>query len=122
MTTNNLSTVKPSGQKDDSFFDLVHDLVRQIPLGRVTTYGAIAAALGTRLSARMVGWSLRSAHLAKDPVPKHRVVNRMGLLSGKQHFNPPELMEDLLKKEGVLVKEDTVVDFSRLFWDPVRDL
>ena len=117
-----LTTLKPSGEKDDSFFDLVHEVVRQIPKGRVTSYGAIAACLGTRMSARMVGWALKTAHLAERPVPKHRVVNRVGLLSGKHHFNPPEKMEQLLKKEGVKVKDDTVVEFSRLFWDPAKEL
>jgi methylated-DNA-protein-cysteine methyltransferase-like protein len=117
-----LSTLKPSGEKDDSFFDLVHEVVRQIPKGRVTSYGAIAACLGTRMSARMVGWALKTAHLAERPVPNHRVVNRVGLLSGKHHFNPPEKMEQLLKKEGIQVKDDTVVEFSRLFWDPSKEI
>ena len=78
-----LKAVKPSGGKDDSFFDLVHEVARQIPKGRVTSYGAIATALGTKLSARMVGWAMLSAHHATPPVPAHRVVNRNGLLSGR---------------------------------------
>ncbi|HEY4061763.1 MAG TPA: MGMT family protein [Puia sp.] len=117
-----LSALKPSGGKDDSFFDLVYEVVRQIPKGRVTSYGAIGACLGTRLSARMVGWALRTAYLSEKPVPKHRVVNRVGLLSGRHHFNPPEKMQQLLEKEGVKVKDDKVVDFARLFWDPSKEL
>jgi methylated-DNA-protein-cysteine methyltransferase-like protein len=117
-----LSALKPSGGRDDSFFDLVHAVARQVPRGRVTSYGAIAAALGTRLSARMVGWAMNSSHLARPRVPAHRVVNRAGLLTGKHHFNPPEKMQELLEKEGVIVKDDQVVDFVRLFWDPATEL
>jgi methylated-DNA-protein-cysteine methyltransferase-like protein len=117
-----LNSVKPSGSRDDSFFDLVHAVARQIPRGRVTSYGAIAACLGTRLSARMVGWAMLSAHQVEKPVPAHRVVNRVGLLTGKHHYNPPGRMQELLEKEGVKVKDDKVVDFSRLFWDPAKEL
>jgi methylated-DNA-protein-cysteine methyltransferase-like protein len=117
-----LASVNPSGKKDDSFFDLVFEVTRQIPKGRVTSYGAIAACLGTRLSARMVGWAMHAAGSAKPKVPAHRVVNRNGMLTGKHHFNPPSKMEALLKKEGVKVKNDTVVDFKKLFWDPATEL
>jgi methylated-DNA-protein-cysteine methyltransferase-like protein len=117
-----LASVNPSGKKDDSFFDLVFEVTRQIPKGRVTSYGAIAACLGTRLSARMVGWAMHAAGSAKPKVPAHRVVNRNGMLTGKHHFNPPSKMEALLKKEGVKVKNDTVVDFKNLFWDPATEL
>jgi methylated-DNA-protein-cysteine methyltransferase-like protein len=117
-----LTTLRPSGKKEDSFFDLVHELVRQIPRGRVTSYGAIAACLGTRGSARMVGWALLQTPFAKIPVPNHRVVNRLGLLSGRHHFHPPEKMQQLLEKEGVLVKNERVVDFRKLFWDPALEL
>jgi methylated-DNA-protein-cysteine methyltransferase-like protein len=117
-----LSTVRPSGAKDSSFIEWVHDIARQIPLGRVTSYGAIAACLGTRLSARMVGWAMNASHLAESPVPAHRVVNRNGLLTGKHHFDPPEKMQQLLENEGVAVKNDKVVDFSRLFWDPSKEI
>lgn len=117
-----LASVNPSGKKDDSFFDLVFEVTRQIPKGRVTSYGAIAACLGTKLSARMVGWAMHAAGSAKPKVPAHRVVNRNGMLSGKHHFNPPSKMEDLLKKEGVQVKNDIVVDFKKLFWDPATEL
>jgi methylated-DNA-protein-cysteine methyltransferase-like protein len=117
-----LTVVRPSGVKDDSFFELVHEVARQIPRGRVTSYGAIAACLGTRLSARMVGWAMNSSGSAKKPVPAHRVVNRNGMLTGKHHFNPPSSMEALLKKEGIKVKDEKVVDFKELFWDPAQEL
>jgi methylated-DNA-protein-cysteine methyltransferase-like protein len=117
-----LAAVKPSGGRDDSFFDLVHEVARQIPHGRVTSYGAIAACLGTRLSARMVGWAMNACHLASRPVPAHRVVNSQGLLTGRHHFNPPEKMQQSLEKEGVVVKNDKVVEFTRLFWDPAKEL
>jgi methylated-DNA-protein-cysteine methyltransferase-like protein len=121
-TREKLAVVKPSGAKDDSFFDLAHEVARQIPHGRVTSYGAIAACLGTRMSARMVGWAMLSGVTAEKPVPTHRVVNRNGLLSGRHHYNPPEKMQQLLEKEGVTVKDSIVVDFKKLFWDPAREL
>jgi len=117
-----LTAVNPSGKKDHSFFELVFEVTRQIPKGRVTSYGAIAACLGTKLSARMVGWAMHAASSAKPKVPAHRVVNRNGMLSGKHHFSPPSKMEELLKKEGITVKKDTVVDFKTLFWDPSTEL
>lgn len=117
-----LATVNPSGKKDESFFELVFEVTRQIPRGRVTSYGAIAACLGTKLSARMVGWAMHAAPSAKPKIPAHRVVNRNGMLTGKHHFNPPSKMEELLKKEGVKVVKDTVVDFKKLFWDPATEL
>ena len=108
--------------KEFSFFEDVYEVVRQIPKGRVTSYGAIANYLGTRLSARMVGWAMNAAHTAKPKVPAQRVVNRLGILSGKHHFGTPTLMEELLKKDGVEVKNDTVVDFKNRFWDPAQEL
>lgn len=117
-----LKTVKPSGKKDESFFEQVFDVVRQVPKGRVTTYGAIAAALGTRLSARMVGWAMNAAHNVKPAVPAQRVINRAGLLSGKMHFATPTQMQELLEKEGVKVVDDKVVEFEKLFWDPAVEL
>ena len=117
-----LTTLMPSGKKEDNFFELVFEVARQIPKGRVTSYGAIAACLGTKLSARMVGWAMNGAGNAKSKVPAHRVVNRNGMLSGKHHFSTPDLMEQLLKKEGVKVKNDSVIDFKKLFWDPVEEL
>jgi len=113
-----LNAVKPSGKKEESFFELVYEVTRQIPYGRVTSYGAIAACLGTRLSARMVGWAMNGADKVNPDVPAHRVVNRVGLLSGKHHFKPPGKMEKLLKKEGISVKDDMIVNFKEKFWDP----
>ena len=109
-------------KKGYSFFEDVYDVVRQIPKGRVTSYGAIAGYLGTKLSARMVGWAMNAAGSAKPKVPAHRVVNRNGILSGKAHFNPPSLMEELLAKEKVIVKDDKIENFKNLFWDPVNEL
>src|SRR5690349_5745586 len=103
-----------------SFFDDVFEVVKLIPKGRVTSYGAIAAYLGTRGSARMVGWAM---HATPGPqVPAHRVVNSSGLLTGKVHFKPPSLMEKRLKSEGVKVQNDKVVNFHELFWDPAKEL
>jgi methylated-DNA-protein-cysteine methyltransferase-like protein len=115
-------SVSPSGKKDETFFEAVYDLVRQVPKGRVTSYGAIAAALGARSSARMVGWAMNGSHRVKPRVPAHRVVNRQGLLTGKIHFDPPESMQQKLEKEGVKVVDDQVQDFRKLFWDPVSEL
>jgi len=117
-----LKTIKPSGKRDESFFELVFEVARQIPKGKVTSYGAIAACLGTKSSARMVGWAMNGAGRVRPKVPAHRVVNRLGILSGKHHFDDPEQMERLLKKEGIKVKNDTIVDFEKLFWDPVKEL
>ena len=116
-----LKHIKPSGDREHSFFELVYEVARQIPYGRVTSYGAIAACLGTKLSARMVGWAMNGADKINPTVPAHRVVNRVGLLSGKHHFNPPGKMEKLLKKEGILVKNDIVVQFREKFWDPSEE-
>ncbi|MEP7163190.1 MAG: MGMT family protein [Ferruginibacter sp.] len=117
-----LKKTSPPGVKEYSFFQDVYDVVRQIPKGRVTSYGAIAAYLGTKLSARMVGWAMNGAHNVKPAVPAQRVVNRNGMLSGKHHFGTPTRMEELLKKEKVCVKDDTVVDFENKFWDPAENL
>jgi len=114
----NLREIQPSGKRDQSFFELVYEVARQIPYGRVTSYGAIAACLGTRLSARVVGYAMNGADKINPSVPAHRVVNRVGLLSGKHHFKPPGKMEKLLRKEGILVKDDTIINFKEKFWDP----
>jgi methylated-DNA-protein-cysteine methyltransferase-like protein len=111
-----------SAIKEYSFFADVYDVVRKIPKGKVTSYGAIAAYLGTRLSARMVGWAMNTAHTAKPKVPAQRVVNRNGMLTGKHHFATPTAMEELLKKDGIAVKNDTVVDFEKRFWNPSEAL
>src|SRR5215208_3048156 len=113
-----LKSVKPSGKRDESFFELVFDLVRQIPKGRVSSYGAVAAALGTKMSARMVGWAMNSSFRVRPKIPAHRVVNRQGLLTGKMHFDYPEQMQELLEKEGIKVKDDKVQEFEKRFWDP----
>ena len=105
-------------RKDDNFFEQVYAIVRQIPAGRVTSYGAIARALGAGGSSRMVGYAMRAASGAHPPVPAHRVVNRVGLLTGKRAFGSPTMMEQLLDNEGVAVVDDKVVDFERVFWDP----
>src|SRR5829696_4840846 len=115
-------SVIPSGKKDESFFELVFDVVRQIPKGRVTSYGAIAAALGAKSSSRLVGWAMNGCRRVRPKVPAHRVVNRLGLLTGKIHFSPPEQMQQLLEKEGVKVLDDKVVDFKKKFWDPAKEL
>lgn len=117
-----LKSVQPSGKEEDSFFELVFQIVRQIPKGRVTSYGAIATALGAKSSARMVGWALNGCHRVRPKVPAQRVVNRQGLLTGKIHFAYPEQMQELLEKEGIKVKDDQVVDFDKKFWDPVKEL
>jgi methylated-DNA-protein-cysteine methyltransferase related protein len=105
-----------------SFFEDVWEVVRLIPKGRVTSYGAIANYLGTKMSARMVGWAMNGSFKVKPKVPAHRVVNRNGMLSGKIHFATPTLMQELLEKEKIKVKNDVVVDFENLFWDPVTEL
>lgn len=111
-----------AGIKEYSFFQDVYDVVRQIPKGRVTSYGAIAAYLGTKLSARMVGWAMNAAHHVKPAVPAQRVVNRNGMLTGKHHFSTANKMAELLKKEKVDVIDDIIVDFKTKFWDPAEHL
>jgi methylated-DNA-protein-cysteine methyltransferase-like protein len=110
--------VNPSGKHEESFFELVYEIARQIPRGRVTSYGAIAACLGTKMSARMVGWAMNGAHHSKLKVPAHRVVNRNGMLSGKHHFGDPDAMQRLLEKENIKVVDDQVQDFDKVFWNP----
>ncbi len=103
---------------ENSFFEKVYDVVRRIPPGRVSTYGAIAEHLGSRGSSRMVGWAMNSSHAAYPHVPAHRVVNRNGMLTGKHHFGGSGMMQQLLENEGVEIKDDKVVDFKNLFWKP----
>jgi methylated-DNA-protein-cysteine methyltransferase related protein len=102
---------------NDNFFERVYYIVRQIPEGRVTSYGAIAKALGTARSARMVGWAMNAAHNLED-VPAHRVVNRKGLLTGKHHFDGTNLMQQLLENEGITVVNNQIIDFEIFFWMP----
>jgi methylated-DNA-protein-cysteine methyltransferase related protein len=118
-TASPLKTVRPSGKEDNNFFELVYEVVKQVPKGRVTSYGAIAAVLGAKLSARMVGWAMNGAPAR---VPAHRVVNRNGMLSGKYHFATPTRMQELLEKEGIKVKDDAIIDFKKHFWDPAKEL
>ncbi|AWH84048.1 cysteine methyltransferase [Flavobacterium album] len=106
---------------NDNFFERVYEVVKQVPEGRVTSYGTIAKYLGAARSARMVGWAMNACG-GRDDVPAHRVVNRVGLLSGKHHFEGTNLMQQLLENEGVKVKENKVVKFEKLFWDPVKEL
>ena len=106
---------------DDSFFEKVYDIVHRIPAGRVTSYGAIAEYIGTKGSARMVGWAMNSSHTQTSNIPAHRVVNRVGLLTGKHHFGGLKVMQQLLESEGIAVEEDKVVKFDELFWDPKKE-
>lgn len=106
--------------KSESFFERVYEVARLIPYGRVTSYGAIAKSLGAARSARMVGWAMNNS--AGKEVPAHRVVNRVGLLTGKHHFQGTNLMQQLLESEGVEVVDNKVKDFKTLFWDPSAEL
>lgn len=115
-------TASEKKEKLDSFFEQVYAVVRLIPKGRVTSYGAVAKYLGTARSSRMVGWAMNGAHSIKPKVPAHRVVNRLGLLTGKHHFGSPKLMQELLEKEKIVVKNDQVQDFKKKFWDPMLEL
>lgn len=108
--------------KEDTFFQQVYQVVRLIPKGRVTSYGAIARYLGTAGSSRMVGWAMNGSHREGPPVPAQRVVNRNGLLTGKNHFGSPDMMQQLLENEGVRIKNDKVTDFNKIFWDPIKEL
>ena len=110
----------PDKHKD--FFKSVFEIVRHIPEGRVTNYGAIAKALSTPRSSRMVGWAMNAAYSQKKYVPAHRVVNRNGMLTGKNHFPTPTTMQKALEKEGIKVVEDKIVNFKEVFWDPNEEL
>lgn len=105
-----------------SFFERVYEVARQIPHGRVTSYGAIAKYLGAARSARMVGWAMNNSHTQKIEIPAHRVVNRNGVLTGKHHFGQSNLMADLLRSEGIKVEENQIQNFSEVFWDPMLEL
>jgi len=103
----------------DNFFEKVYEVARQIPYGRVTSYGAIAKYLGAARSARMVGWAMNASG-KDDTVPAHRVVNRIGVLTGKHHFQGTSLMQQLLENEGVEVKDHKIVNFEAIYWDPSK--
>lgn len=105
---------------EKGFFDKVYEIVNLIPYGRVTSYGAIANALGSKGSARMVGWAMNSSKNLPKNIPAHRVVNRNGLLTGKQHFGGTNTMAELLMSEGVIVVQNKIIDFNKKFWDPIN--
>jgi methylated-DNA-protein-cysteine methyltransferase-like protein len=107
---------------EKDFFQMVYQVVRLIPRGRVTSYGAIAAYLGAKTSSRLVGYAMNGAGRIKPKVPAHRVVNRNGLLSGRHHFETPYQMQELLEKEKIRVKDHKVQDFRKVFWDPMEEL
>tara|TARA_B100001093_G_C26831901_1_gene1016540 strand:- start:148 stop:483 length:336 start_codon:yes stop_codon:yes gene_type:complete len=108
--------------KDLSFFEQVYAVVRLIPKGRVTTYGAIAVAVGAKKAARMVGYAMNNSHVVEPKVPAHRVVNRKGLLTGRHHFSPPELMEKLLSEEGIIIRNQQIQNFDKHFWEPIEEI
>lgn len=104
------------------FFNKVYEVTKQIPPGRVTSYGAIAKYLGTTGSARMVGWAMNTCHSYHKYIPAHRVVNRNGLLTGKHHFDTPNAMKELLENEGLILDGDQILNFKEKFWDPMKEL
>ncbi len=104
------------------FFEMVYAVVRLIPRGRVTSYGAVANSIGTKGTSRMVGWAMNASHTARPKVPAHRVVNRNGMLTGKHHFGNNNEMQMLLEKEGIKVADDKVVEFKKLFWNPLIEI
>ncbi len=108
--------------QDTGFFQKVYDVVRQIPYGRVTSYGAVAEYLGSKGSARMVGWALNGSKYRLDGIPAHRVVNRQGLLTGKRAFGGQNTMRDLLISEGAQVENDKILNFKEIFWNPAKEL
>ena len=105
-----------------SFFEKVYEVVRLVPYGRATSYGDIAKYLGTGNSARMVGWAMNACHVSSPPVPAHRVVNRLGMLTGKFHFESPGMMQQLLESEGIEVVDDRIVGFKEVRWMPLAEL
>ncbi len=113
-----MKTKSQNTSGDNDFFDLVYEITKLIPHGRVTSYGAIARYLGSGRSARTVGWALNACHTRPDFIPAHRVVNHQGLLTGKHHFGNSTTMEQLLANEGIVVENDKVIDFREKFWDP----
>ena len=102
----------------ERFFEKVYIVVKAIPYGKVTTYGAIAQFLGGKGSARMVGWAMNASHSQESMIPAHRVVNRNGVLTGKHHFFSPDRMQSMLEQEGITIKEDKIINFKHHFWNP----
>ncbi len=119
MMSNKFNKEEKSGT---GFFERVYQVVLQVPPGRVTSYGAIASFLGSPGAARMVGWAMNQSHTSPKYIPAHRVVNRLGLLTGKHHFQGKNLMQELLENEGVKIVNNQIINFSEIFWDPVREL
>jgi methylated-DNA-protein-cysteine methyltransferase-like protein len=119
MTKQSRNLLKNS---NDNFFERVYDVVRLVPEGRVTTYGAIARYTGSPQASRMIGWAMNVSHLQPGFIPAHRVVNRNGILTGKHHFRHPDLMQELLESEGIVIENDRVVEFNKHFWDPYKEL
>jgi methylated-DNA-protein-cysteine methyltransferase-like protein len=113
--------IKLSEQNKD-FFEKVYAVVKQIPEGRVTSYGLIARYLGMARSSRMVGWAMNASHSLSEPIPAHRVVNRVGVLTGKFHFGSPDEMKNRLEAEGVKIVDDQILNFDQHLWDPSREL
>lgn len=109
-------------KEQESFYDKVYKVVQLIPPGRVTSYGAIAEYLGTKGSARMVGWAMNASHTRVTNIPAHRVVNRNGILTGKHHFRGKDLMKQLLENEGITIQDDRVLGFEKIFWEPAKEL
>ena len=116
------TTMATTLREKDSLYNAIYDLVRCIPAGRVTNYGAIAKAIGTASGARVVGYAMNLCHGITPPVPAHRVVNRMGMLTGKHHFATPTLMQELLELEGIKIENDIILNFDKVFWDPTKEL
>ena len=106
----------------ERFFEKVYNVVNTIPYGKVTTYGAIAQFLGGKGSARMVGWAMNASHGHESIIPAHRVVNRNGVLTGKHHFFSPNRMRSMLEQEGIVIKEDKIINFKLHYWDPSIEL
>ncbi len=109
-------------KQNEGFFDRVYQVVSQIPYGRVTSYGAVARYLGSTGAARMVGWAMNQSHTSEIFIPAHRVVNRVGMLTGKHHFDGTNLMQELLENEGAIIEENRILNFDDLFWDPLEEL
>lgn len=109
-------------KEDITFFQKVYEVVKLIPYGKVCTYGAIANYLGSRGAARMVGWAMNASFKSRESIPAHRVVNRMGLITGKQHFGSPDMMKQLLENEGLKIENNQIIDFKKHFWDPNTEL
>jgi methylated-DNA-protein-cysteine methyltransferase-like protein len=113
--------MKTKERENNNFFERVYEIARLIPEGKVTSYGAIAKALGAARSARMVGWAMNACHNLDD-IPAHRVVNGKGLLTGKHHFDGTNLMQQLLENDGIKVIDNQIIDFEKHFWEPKMDL